>query len=340
VVWRTPDQNISDEQIKSQIDILNKDFRKLNSDFNKTPAFFKNLVADVGIEFCLAARDPSGMVTDGITRTKTTVTNIGDKDRWHTTLKGGKDSWNNKKYINIWVCEAGEDLYGFAFLPGTADPPEADGLVISSEYFGSTGTAVASYPNHKGRTTTHEMGHYFNLEHLWGPDDSECEEGDEVADTPVQFEATYDCASYPLKDDCTPTDNGILFFNYMDYVDDECMYMFTEGQKKRMNASLNGFRSTLLGQTNCSLSTSTDDNLPENQIQIYPNPASGYLQVISNNTSSEKASTLYLFDFMGRLLQRKISFGACTFDIAGYSPGVYWLKVDDYPHPLKIIVSP
>jgi hypothetical protein len=340
VVWRTADQNISDEQIKSQIDILNKDFRKLNSDVNKTPAFFKNLVADVGIEFCLAARDPAGMVTNGITRTKTTVVDIGDKDRWHTTLRGGKDPWNNKKYINIWVCEAGEDLYGFAYLPGTADPPEADGLVISSQYFGSTGTAIASFPNHKGRTTTHEMGHYFNLEHLWGPDESECEEGDEVEDTPLQFEATYDCASYPLKDDCSPTENGILFFNYMDYVDDECMYMFTEGQKKRMNASLNGFRSTLLGQTNCSLSTSTEDNLIENQIQIYPNPASGYLQVISKNRSSEKPSTLYLFDFMGRMLQSKTSFGACTFDIAGYSPGVYWLKVDDNPQPYKIIVSP
>ena len=340
VVWRTADQNISDEQIKSQIDILNKDFRKLNSDANKTPAFFKNLVADVGIEFCLAARDPAGMVTNGITRTKTTVVDIGDKDRWHTTLRGGKDPWNNKKYINIWVCEAGEDLYGFAFLPGTADPPEADGLVISSQYFGSMGTAIASFPNHKGRTTTHEMGHYFNLEHLWGPDESECEEGDEVEDTPLQFEATYDCASYPLKDECSPTDNGILFFNYMDYVDDECMYMFTEGQKKRMNASLNGFRSTLLGQTNCSLSTSTEDNLTENQIQIYPNPTSGYLQVISKNRSSEKPSTLYLFDFMGRMLQSKTSFGACTFDIAGYSPGVYWLKVDDNPQPYKIIVSP
>lgn len=340
VVWRTADQNISDEQIKSQIDILNKDFRKLNSDANKTPAFFKNIAADVGIEFCLAARDPSGMVTNGITRTKTTVVDIGDKDRWFSTLRGGKDPWNNKKYINIWVCEAGEDLYGFAYLPGTADPPEADGLVISSEYFGSTGTAIASYPNHKGRTTTHEMGHYFNLEHLWGPDDSECEEGDEVADTPIQFEPTYDCATYPLKDECSPTDNGILFFNYMDYVDDECMYMFTEGQKKRMNASLNGFRSSLLGQTNCSLSTSTGENLPEMQIQIFPNPTSGYLQVITKNISAEKASTLYLYDFMGRLLQSKSSFGACTFDITGYSPGVYWLKIDDYNHPFKIIVSP
>jgi hypothetical protein len=95
-----------------------------------------------------------------------------------------------------------------------------------------------------------------------------------------------------------------------------------------------------LGQTNCSLSTSTEDNLIENQIQIYPNPASGYLQVISKNRSSEKTSTLYLFDFMGRMLQSKISFGACTFDIAGYSSGVYWLKVDDNPHPHKIIISP
>ncbi|MFN9682119.1 MAG: zinc metalloprotease, partial [Bacteroidota bacterium] len=117
VVWRTAAQNISDEQIKSQIDILNKDFRKLNSDVNKTPAFFKNLVADVVIEFCLAARDQAGMSTNFINRTKTTVFDIGDKDIWFTTLRGGKDAWNTKKYINIWVCEAGEDLYGFAFLP-------------------------------------------------------------------------------------------------------------------------------------------------------------------------------------------------------------------------------
>ena len=339
VIWRTSNQNISDEQIKSQIDILNRDFRKLNSDFNKTPPPFSNLVADTGIEFCLAARDPAGMVTNGITRTKTTVTDIGDKDRWFSTLKGGKDPWNIKKYINIWVCEAGEDLYGFAFLPGTADPPEADGLVISSQYFGSLGTAVASYPNHKGRTATHEMGHYFNLEHLWGPDDSKCEEGDEVEDTPVQFEANYDCPGFPVRDDCSPSGNGVLFFNYMDYVDDECMYMFTEGQKKRMTATLNGYRSTLLGQTNCSLSTTLATDLQEFSLEIYPNPTSGLLQIKSNNHLGIEKN-IYLFDFMGRFLQQKSTFGICTFDISGYSPGIYWLKMEDHGRPYKIIVSP
>jgi hypothetical protein len=338
VVWRTADQNISDEQIKSQIDILNRDFRKLNNDHIKTPSPFKNLVADVGIEFCLASRDPAGMVTNGITRTKTTVSNIGDKDRWFSTIRGGKDPWNTKKYINIWVCEAGEDLYGFAFLPGTADPPEADGLVISPQFFGSVGTAVASFPNHKGRTTTHEMGHYFNLEHLWGPDDSACEEGDDVADTPPQLEATYDCPGFPLRDDCTPSGNGVLFFNYMDYVDDECMYMFTEGQKKRMLAALNGPRASLLGQTNCSFPTALNDIHQDLSLEIFPNPVSGILQVKST-TDTEKARNIFLFDFMGRMLQKKSSFGLCSFDVSGYPPGVYWLKME-FASPHKVVISP
>jgi len=338
VVWRTADQNISDEQIRSQIDILNRDFRKLNNDHIKTPSPFKNLVADVGIEFCLAARDPSGMVTSGITRTKTTVSDIGDKDRWFSTIRGGKDPWNTKKYINIWVCEAGEDLFGFAFLPGTADPPEADGLVISSQYVGSVGTALASFPNHKGRTTTHEMGHYFNLEHLWGPDDSDCEEGDEVDDTPVQFEATYDCPGFPLRDKCTPTGNGVLFFNYMDYVDDECMYMFTEGQKKRIQAALNGPRASLLGQTNCSFPTSLSEKNQDIALEIYPNPVSGILQVKSNDFTG-KFRSIYLFDFMGRMLQQKSTSGICSFDVSGYSPGVYWLKMEN-SSPHKVVISP
>ena len=339
VVWRTANQNISDEQIKSQIDILNRDFRKLNNDFNKTPAAFSSLIADVGIEFCLAARDPAGMATNGITRTKTTVSNIGDKDRWFSTIKGGKDPWNVKKYINIWVCEAGEDLYGFAFLPGTAEPPEADGLVISPQYFGSLGTAIASFPNHKGRTTTHEMGHYFNLEHLWGPDDSECEEGDGVSDTPPQFEANYDCPSFPVRDDCSPSGNGVLFFNYMDYVDDECMYMFTEGQKKRMLATLNGYRSTLLGQTNCSLSTALPNELSGLSLEIYPNPTAGLLFIKSKNQMGAEKN-IYLYDFMGRILQKKSTLGGCTFDITGYSPGIYWLKMENEEKPYRIVVSP
>jgi hypothetical protein len=339
VVWRTADQNISDEQIRSQIDILNRDFRKLNSDFNKTPAPFSNLVADVGIEFCLAARDPFGMATGGITRTKTSVSNIGDKDRWFSTAKGGKDPWNVKKYVNIWVCEAGEDLFGFAFLPGTADPPEADGLVISPQYFGSTGTAVASFPNHKGRTTTHEMGHYFNLDHPWGPDDSDCEEEDGVADTPLQYEANYDCPAFPVRDRCTPGGNGVLFFNYMDYVDDACMYMFTEGQKKRMLASLNGYRASLLGQTNCSLSTNLPEYLSDLSLDVFPNPTSGLLLVNYEN-SFFGAKNIRLLDYMGRVLQQKISYGSCTFDISGYAPGIYWLSLEGHPKPYKIVVAP
>jgi len=339
VVWRTQEQNISDEQIRSQIAILNRDFRKMNPDAGTTPTPFAALVADVGIEFCLAAKDPAGMATTGITRTKTTVTDIGDKDRWFSTLRGGKDPWNTKKYINIWVCEAGDDLFGFAFLPGTADPPEADGLVISSQYFGSTGTALASRPNHKGRTTTHEMGHYFNLDHLWGPDDSTCDEGDNVADTPPQYEATYECPGFPLRDRCTPGGSGILFFNYMDYTDDECMYMFTLGQKQRMLAALNGPRSNLLGQSNCSLSTSVSSQAEAQAPQIFPNPASGWIRVLTQEGESRPVK-LELYDYHGRKLQEKVSHGECNFDVSGCAPGVYWIRLAENGRVYRCILAP
>lgn len=168
VIWRIEDDNISDEQILSQFVVLNNDFRKMNSNFSITSAAFQAIAADTEIEFCLASIDPSGSATNGITRTQTSIDNIGETENWYRTSDGGKDAWDLNRYINIWVCDIGEENLGFATPPGTAFPEESDGLVIGSPYFGTIGTAVNSFPNHLGRTVTHEMGHYLNLEHLWG----------------------------------------------------------------------------------------------------------------------------------------------------------------------------
>ena len=243
VLWKTEEENISAEQIQSQIDVLNKDFNLQNDNFFLTPSPFQSLAANVDIQFQLARVDPNGNPTNGITRTKTDVEQIGQTDFWYADATGGKDAWDNSRYINIWVCDIGDDFLGFASLPGTAN--EDDGLVIGHNYFGTTGTAANSFPNHLGRTGTHEMGHYFNLEHVWGVNGG-CEEDDLVADTPNQFRASSECPSFPEYDFCTTDGDGVNFNNFMDYSDDECLTMFTEGQKMRMLAALNGPRASLL----------------------------------------------------------------------------------------------
>ena len=258
VIWRQKEENISDEQIYSQLTVLNEDFRKLNSNISSTPAAFASLASDVELEFCLASRDPFGNETTGITRTETSIDDIGNTDSYYQSNMSGKDSWDPSKYINIWICDIGDDgTLGYAYLPGMADPPEADGMVIAPQYFGNTGTATNSSPNHLGRTVTHEMGHYLNLEHLWGIDQGGCNEDDFVADTPNQFEESTECPNFPLFDDCTPAGDGIMFNNFMDYADDDCMTMFTTGQKMRMLAALNGPRASLLSSNGCAAPTIT-----------------------------------------------------------------------------------
>ncbi|MEM7040754.1 MAG: M43 family zinc metalloprotease, partial [Bacteroidota bacterium] len=180
VVYANAQQNVTDAQIQSQIDVLNKDFRRQNTDAGNTPAAFSSLAVDTEIEFCLATRDPQGNATTGITRTSTSTAQIGN-GAYYSTAQGGKDGWDPNSYLNIWVCEISSfgDILGFAWPPGTTSPQE-DGVVIDYRFFGTIGVSA---PFNGGRTTTHEVGHYLNLEHVWGPYGG-CGDDDGVTDTP------------------------------------------------------------------------------------------------------------------------------------------------------------
>ena len=252
VLYNTTAQNISTAQIQSQINILNADFRLLNADKTKIPSAFTSLAADAQIEFCLATVDPNGATTTGITRTQTSVTSFSTDDRMKYTSQGGKDAWNSSKYLNLWVCNIGGGILGYAQFPGSG-AAATDGVVIGYQYFGNTGTAVA--PFNKGRTATHEVGHWLNLRHIWG--DASCG-SDLVSDTPTQQTSNYGCPSFPHKT-CSNTTNGDMFMNYMDYTDDACMYMFSAGQKARMQAlfTTGGARVGLLTSTGCSGTSTT-----------------------------------------------------------------------------------
>ena len=243
VVYNTQEQNISDEQVHSQISILNEDYRMRNSDIGSVPEPFRTFCADSYVEFKLACRDPSGKPTMGITRTRTDVNSFDTNDAVKYSSKGGVDAWSSDKYLNIWVCKLGGGLLGYAQFPG--GPNETDGVVITYTAFGNIGTAIS--PFNLGRTATHEVGHWLNLYHIWGDDtwlSEPCSGSDNVDDTPNQEGENYGRPSFPHIS-CSNGPNGDMFVNYMDYTDDGSMYMFTKGQVSRIEATLNGPRLSL-----------------------------------------------------------------------------------------------
>jgi hypothetical protein len=239
VVYSDAAGNISDDQVNSQIDALNRDYRARNADKNNVPAVWRGLVCDTRIQFALALTDPDGNPTSGITRTSTTVVSFGTDDSVKRAADGGADPWPAEKYLNIWVCNLGGGLLGYAQFPG--GPAETDGVVILNSAFGTVGTATA--PFNLGRTTTHEVGHWLNLIHIWG-DRLDCKGTDDVDDTPPAQAPNYGKPTFPHIS-CNNGPNGDMFMDYMDYVDDDTMVMFTQGQCARMAATLDGPRSAI-----------------------------------------------------------------------------------------------
>lgn len=239
VIYNSARENISLSQIKSQIAVLNKDYRAKNPDRTKTPAVWKGLVTDANIQFELAKKDPKGKLTNGVTRTQTTRTSFGSNDSVKSAATGGADPWPTDRYLNIWVCTLGGGLLGYAQFPG--GPSATDGVVILNTAFGTSGTAAA--PFNRGRTATHEIGHWFNLIHIWG-DTQHCEGTDLVDDTPNAQQPNFGKPAFPHIT-CKNGPNGDMFMNYMDYTDDDSMFMFTAGQVTRMTATLDGPRSTI-----------------------------------------------------------------------------------------------
>jgi len=238
VIYNNEAENLSDSRIMSQLTVLQEDFNKQNTDHTNTPSEFASLVADLGINFVIADTDPNGNPHTGITRTQTSKSSFGTNDDMKYTSRGGHDAWPTGQYLNFWVCDLGSTLLGYAQFPG--GPAETDGVVCHYKYTG-TGVEGAVAPYDKGRTATHEVGHWLNLRHIWG--DATC--GDDlVSDTPTQLTSNSGCPSHP-KNSCTSND---MFMNYMDYVNDACMYMFSEGQKERVLALFGsgGFRESFV----------------------------------------------------------------------------------------------
>ena len=233
--------NVSDAQLISQITQLNKDYRRLNSDTNLIPSVWKNLAADCQIEFCLASVDPSGASTSGITRHS-----MGSSGTWSDARKTAT-TWDRNKYLNIWIATIGGGTLGYTMIPG--GPADQDGVVIDPLYIGVGGSSSA--PFNKGRTASHEIGHWLGLDHTWGDDGTACTGTDGIEDTPNQAGENYGCPTFPQTDACSPTSPGVMYMDYMDYTDDGCMFMFTNAQKNKMLSVLNTVRSAIKTSNGC-----------------------------------------------------------------------------------------
>ena len=289
VVYNSPQQNISDQQIQSQITVLNNDYRRTNIDAMMTPSVWVSVASDCEIEFCLASTDPNGNNTNGITRTQTSQSSFSMQgDPVKDVSSGGKDAWPNDDYLNIWICNLGNNLLGYA-TPPFGSIGSNDGVVIGYNYFGTQGTVQS--PFNKGRTTTHEVGHWLNLEHLWGGGWGSCG-NDNVNDTPTQEEENYGCPAFPHNANSCGTTNadGDMFMNYMDYTNDACMNMFTQDQKTRMIATINQSRQNLLNHNLCDNGTSTIDEINFSERTLIK-----IVDVLGRKTSYKKNMPLFYF---------------------------------------------
>jgi len=229
VVYRTDPQNVSDAQVKSQMDVLNRDFAATNTDKSKVPAVWKGLVTDSRVRFKLAK----------VVRKRTTKASFDTDDSVKRASSGGVAPFSPATHLNLWVCALSGGVLGYAQFPG--GPASTDGVVIDYRAFGTRGSAQA--PFNLGRTATHEVGHYLNLRHIWG-DTEDCSGSDFAADTPNAAGPNYGTPRFPSIS-CGNGPNGDMFMNYMDYVDDAAMVLFTAQQVVRLRAALETARPDL-----------------------------------------------------------------------------------------------
>jgi hypothetical protein len=296
------DENINDGQILSQLTVLNQDYRKLLG----SPGYNENLVgADVAIEFCLAKTDPHGQPTTGIVRH-----NLGQAvwglDDIEVNIKSVYQ-WDVNKYINVYVLRMGDDLAqvaGYSYFPidspleGFEDyqglPASFDGICIQYLVFGSEDLYPQGnyFPGlNKGRTLTHEMGHYFGLSHIWGDQDN-CVGTDYVDDTPTSATPHYSCGP---DDSCLDSPGADMIENYLDYTPDACMNIFTMGQKTRIHAAIasSAIRTSQSTSDRCSATASIQDNSLKASLSVYPNPTESTLYIASELLEDKAGYVMY-----------------------------------------------
>jgi hypothetical protein len=327
ILYHNSAENLSDAQVQSQIDVLNTDYQKKNADTAGIPAYYRGLAANCGFRFGLAMADTNGQTTTGIIRKYTSISSFTINDAIKSSAMGGDDGWDRDRYLNIWVGNLTGGILGYSSIVGGAKA--TDGVVVLFTAFGTNGTAEA--PFDKGRTATHEVGHWLNMIHTWG--DDSCG-NDEVTDTPPQQGPTYGDPSGIILS-CGNTKYGNLYMDYMDFTDDAGMHLFTYGQRDRMRTLFapGGFRYALLSSNVPVAADSAAGTTVTNEagagMTIYPNPAVSLVTVQLTNPDC-LGGVLVLYNQLGqRVMTMRVTALTVQLDLSTLTKGIYFVRVSD-----------
>jgi hypothetical protein len=301
VVYNKPEQNISDPQVQSQMDVLNEDFTATNNDYNNYDAGYGGVKGDMSIRFCVTQ----------IRHVQTSRKSFGTNDGVKKTKQGGDDAIDPQHTLNIWVCNLGQNLLGYAQFPG--GPANTFGIVILYSAFGrgSEFNLIDKYD--LGRTATHEIGHCLGLRHIWG--DATCG-NDFVDDTPLHNAANFGCPGEGHRSTCTGTPLE-MWMNYMDYTDDRCMYFFSDGQADRANFYLttdpqlltivNSGACTTNGGKNNLITSNTPVRSAERSFEnfsLYPTLTNGLVN-IEYTSSANGIALINVYNQSGMLVDKQ-----------------------------------
>ncbi len=360
VVWNTnaPASNISNTQVEAVIASLRADYQRQNADATNLRAIFNPIAGNPEINFTIA----------GIERVETTaffsLSFSGLPDNVKKTAQGGNDAWDPQRFLNIWVCNIEEGflgkLLGYSYPPaglanwpaGTAAPSaDLDGVVIHYEAFNTNGTVNMPDANGgtvalpmKGRTVSHEVGHYLGLRHIWGDKADifaadDCATDDGISDTPLQLgQSMFDCNVTNNTCDEGANDKPDLIENYMDYSRETCMNTFTQGQVNLMRGVLADQRAGLVTPF-----TSINEYSNKINISVSPNPTSDIVNINYVTENIVQSYTLTIKDMLGRNVKTIQGTGniSQTLDLSSYNSGIYTVNVqiNDKVVTKKIILN-
>ena len=340
IIYSADSQNVSDERVHRQIAALNESFDGLSP--HSMGAFDDSLKANTNIQFCLATKKPDGTPTSGIERRLTEVDGFQDNKVKFEDF-GGLSAWDPTRYLNIWVCNYnytdGTDYVfsAYAQFPGTG-PNQTYGVVIR---FGAFGLDDTTYFRGSGAILSHEIGHCFNLRHIWGDDGTQCSGSDFCDDTPNQAGRTEGKHYGALTDNCSPSAPGIMYMNYMDYSDDVIYANFTPDQSTRMRANFDATNGVLyqLSQSDVCGAIANHNELPLSElIEVYPNPV-GHTLTLSADASLIGVE-FRLHDVLGNeIYTGRISESSELIDMTDFSSGLYSLHIQGFNKAYKIIKS-